>query len=87
MGAGAPSASSKPRVWRCVIGAFQLVVPVQDRHLLLPGAERQLALLRWIDEAIPHESRWRPVFGTLLEAMAGRVRSFGGDPTTIQPSP
>ncbi len=83
----AAAASSKPRAWRRVIGAFQLVVPVQDRHLLLPGAERQLALLRWIDEAIPHESRWRPVFGRYLEVMAGRVTSFGGDPTTIRPSP
>ncbi len=74
-------------MWRRVIGAFQLVVPVQDRHLLLPGAERQLALLRWIDEAIPHESRWHPVFRRYLEVMAGRVTSFGGDPTTIHPSP
>jgi hypothetical protein len=83
----AAAASSKPRAWRRVIGAFQLVVPVQERHLLLPGAERHLGLLRWIDEAIPHESRWRAVFHRYLEAMADRVTSFGGDPTTIKPSP
>jgi hypothetical protein len=83
----AAAASSKPRQWRRVIGAFQLVIPVEEHHLLLPGVERQLALLRWVDEAIPHHSRWHPVFQRYLEVMAERVRSFGGDPTTIEPSP
>ena len=74
--------------WRRVCGAFQLSIPVKARHHdLLAQEERDLAVLRWIAEAIPHHSRWYPVFHRYLEQIAGRVRTFGGDPTRILPSP
>jgi hypothetical protein len=44
-------------------------------------------VLRWIFEAIPHHSRWRPVFRRYWERMAGRMTSFGRHPTLILPSP
>jgi hypothetical protein len=73
--------------WRRVLGAFQLAIPVKTKALLLPREERQLSVLRWIAEAIPHHNRWYPVFERYLEQIGGRVTTFGGDPTQILPSP
>ncbi|MBV8991932.1 MAG: hypothetical protein JO372_25525 [Solirubrobacterales bacterium] len=73
--------------WRRVRGTFQLAIPVKAKELLLVPEERDLSVLRWIAEAIPHHNRWHPVFHRYLEQIAGRVRTFGGDPTQILPSP
>jgi|SRR5215469_4965401 len=55
--------------------------------MLLLSEERTLAVLRWVAEEIPTRSRWYPVFLRYVDIIAGRVRSFGGDPSQIQPSP
>jgi hypothetical protein len=73
--------------WRRVIGAFQFAIPVKDKATLLPLEERQLSVLRWIGDTIPHSSRWYPVFLRYLHKLGGRVRTFGGDPSAILPSP
>ena len=73
--------------WRRVIGAFQLTIQVRQKAALLPPEERWLSVLRWIGEAIPHGNRWFPVFHRYLGIIAGRVKSFGGDPVKIWPSP
>lgn len=73
--------------WRRVLGAFQLTIPVKAKEVLLVTEERDLSVLRWIAQAIPHQSRWYPVFRRYLEQIAGRVIAFGGDPTKILPSP
>jgi hypothetical protein len=73
--------------WRRVLGAFQLNIPVKPHNQLLLPEERDLSVLLWIGEAIPHNSRWSLVFQRYLEGIKGRVRDFGGDPGTIGPSP
>jgi murein tripeptide amidase MpaA len=73
--------------WRRVLGAFQLTIPVKTKEILLVPEQRDLAVLRWIGEAIPNHSRWYPVFHRYLHQIAGRVRTFGGDPAQILPSP
>ena len=73
--------------WRRVLGAFQLVIPVKAKSLLLLAEERNLSVLRWIFEAIPQNSRWYPVFRRYLELIAIRVKVFGGDPLHVLPSP
>jgi hypothetical protein len=73
--------------WRRVLGAFQLTVPVKTKDVLLFKEERDLSVLKWIFKAIPHHNRWYPVFVRYLQQIAGRVRSFGGDPTQVLPSP
>lgn len=73
--------------WRRVLGAFQLSIPVKTKRELLLREERDLSVLRWIAEAIPHSSRWHAVFHRYLSEIAGRVTVFGGDPTQILPSP
>jgi hypothetical protein len=77
-----------PRIgWRRVLGAFQLTIPVKTRQALLLGEERQLSLLRWIEQGVPVNSRWHPAFGRYVDLTAQRVRDFGGDPDQVQPSP
>ncbi len=98
----ATSAEAKPRdvgvtiqaavapkllTWRRIIGMFDLTIPVTTKQDLLAPEERLLAILRWIQLAIPSTSRWFPVFNRYLGQVAGRVAGFGGDPTKIIPSP
>jgi hypothetical protein len=65
-----------------------VTIPVKNKaSSLLLTEEKQLAVLRWIAKAIPHDNRWYPVFRRYLERIAGRVRAFGGDPSRILPSP
>jgi hypothetical protein len=73
--------------WRRVLGAFQLTAPLKPHQTLLVREERHLSVLRWIFEAIPRGSRWYPVFERYIDVIGGRVKTFGGDPTKIQPSP
>jgi len=84
-----PALAAFPAVfsWRRVIGAFQLTIPVRSKPELLPQEERDLSVLRWIGAAIPPSSRWYLVFRRYLDQIAGRVSTFGGDPTQILPSP
>lgn len=72
---------------RTVLGAFQLTIPVATGAALLDGEERRLSVLRHIALAIPADDPWRPIFGRYLRQMAERVRGFGGDPESIEPSP
>lgn len=85
---GSGSAIVPPtRSWRRVSGAFQLSIPAKAKQQILPREERDFSVLRWIGEAIPTVSRWKLVFNRYLEVIAGRVKEFGGDPISIQPSP
>jgi hypothetical protein len=76
-----------PRYWRRVTGAFQLSIPVGDKKIILAREERDFSVLRWIGEAIPRESRWYKTFQFYLQIMAGRVKTFGGNPMQIPPTP
>ena len=73
--------------WRRVLGAFQLTIPVHNKQVLLVGEERNLSVLRWIEKAVPVDSRWHLAFRRYVELVAERVTAFGGDPDQIQPSP
>lgn len=86
-GGSAAVSSAAGIEWRQVFGAFQLAIPVHAKASLLLREERDLSVLLWIGEAIPHHSRWYLVFRRYLELIKGRVKSFGGDPGQILPSP
>lgn len=73
-------------IWRQVAGAFQLTIPVGKKSALLARESNDLAFLRYVARSIPKTSRWYLVFRRYLQIVAGRVRSFGGDPSAIPPS-
>ena len=76
IGRGKPSYSNSPQVgpnitivdtrgfinWRKVFGAFQIVIPISTKELLLNREEQFYSILRWIQTKIPVTSRWYPVF-------------------------
>jgi hypothetical protein len=69
------------------LGAFQMTIPVRPDPEILPTEIRKLAILRYIQQAIPPNSRWQSIFVRYLDQVAARVRGFGGDPTLVEPSP
>ncbi len=101
IGQGKPSYSKPPQVganisvvdkrgfinWRRVFGAFEIVIPISTKELLLNREEHFYSILRWIQTKIPATSRWYPVFLRYVSQIGGRVTGFGGDPNEIKPSP
>ncbi|WIM06096.1 MAG: protein-glutamine glutaminase family protein [Candidatus Nitricoxidivorans perseverans] len=84
--------SSKARVEsrqsdaRHVVGSFQLTIPVRAKAEILPGQQRLLSNLRWIERAIPAGNRWAPVFARYVAQVADRVDALGGDAGLVAPS-
>jgi hypothetical protein len=72
---------------RHIVGSFQLTIPVRDKAEMLPGQERLLSNLRWIERAIPARDRWAGVFGRYVVQIAERVDALGGDASKVAPSP
>lgn len=72
---------------RHILGSFQLTIPVRDKAEMLPGQERLLSNLRWIERAIPARDRWAGVFGRYVMQVADRVDALGGDASKVAPSP
>lgn len=72
--------------WRRVLGTFTMTIDVSTKHALLTTEERRLSLLRWIELAVPVESRWYPVMRRYVDQIAHRVRFMGGDPIEIGPT-
>ncbi len=77
------TSSRKGFLYRRTIGAFGLEIPVSTKALMLPDEERTLSILRHIEQSVPLESKWWPVFRRYVDLHAGRVAGMGGDPTTI----
>jgi hypothetical protein len=75
--------SRKGFLYRRTIGAFGLEIPVSTRAELLPIEERTLSILRHIEQSVPPETSWWPVFRRYVDLYAGRVAGMGGDPTII----
>jgi hypothetical protein len=72
--------------WRRVLGTFAVTIDVATKGALLPGEERLLSILRWMELAVPVESRWYPVFRRYVDQIAYRVRYMGGDPAAVGPT-
>ncbi|NHN76147.1 hypothetical protein HA520_02400 [Azotobacter chroococcum] len=71
---------------RYIIGSFQLTIPVSTKAEMLPGQQRLLSNLRWIERAIPANDRWAPAFGKYVAQVAARVDALGGDASRVAPS-
>jgi len=81
-----PLAEARKPSSRHIVGSFQLTIPVRAKGDILPGQQRLLSNLRWIERAIPSEDRWAPVFGRYVMQVAGRVDGLGGDSKKVAPS-
>lgn len=77
--------TGKPSL-RHIVGSFQLTIPVRTKADMLPGQERLLSNLRWIERAIPSGDRWARVFGKYVAQVAARVDALGGNSNRVAPS-
>lgn len=75
----------KPGVRR-IVGSFQLTIPVRAKDEILPGQQKLLSNLRWIERAIPSADRWAPVFAKYVAQIADRVDALGGNSNKVAPS-
>lgn len=71
---------------RKVLGAFRVRILVEQGDPLLRIQIRNLAVLRYIFEAIPKTDSWRPVFERYIDHLADKVKGLGVDPGMIPPS-
>jgi hypothetical protein len=71
---------------RKVLGAFRMTVAVQTGERLLPKAVRNIAVLKYIHQAIPAGDSWRPVFERYIAQLGDKVKGLGVDPGLIPPS-
>ena len=72
---------------RKVLGAFRLRVAVKLGDPLLSKLVRNLAVLRYIFQAIPQADSWHPVFVRYIDQLANQIKDLGVDPDQIPPSP
>ena len=70
-------------LYRRTIGAFGLEIPVSTKALMLAEEERTLSILRHIEQTVPVETKWWPVFRRYVDVHVGRVAGMGGDPTLV----
>ena len=71
---------------RKVLGAFRVRILVQQGASLLRTQIRNLAVLRYIFQAIAKTDSWRPVFERYIDQLGEKVRGLGVDPGLIPPS-
>ncbi|MDO9323478.1 MAG: M14 family metallopeptidase [Methanoregula sp.] len=72
---------------RRVLGAFRVDVVVKSGEPLLQKLVRNLAVLRYIFQAIPATDSWHPVFGRYLLQLGDQISGLGVDPSLIPASP
>jgi hypothetical protein len=75
------------RGWRRIAGSFQMTIPVHRKEDILPGQQRLLSNLRWIERSIPADDRWSSVFGKYVSQVAERVDALGGESNKVGASP
>lgn len=63
-------------LYRRTIGAFGLEIPVSTKALILPDEERTLSILRHIEQTVPLETKWWPVFRSTSTCMPIALRAW-----------
>ncbi len=81
------AAVTDPRIWRRILGSFQMTILVSTKDVMLAPEERSLSVMRWIQQSIASNDRWFPVIQRYVNQIAARVTALGGNPTTIVASP
>ncbi|HEY5030412.1 MAG TPA: hypothetical protein VIK39_18550, partial [Candidatus Angelobacter sp.] len=71
---------------RKVLGAFRLTIAVKFGDPLLEKLVRNLAVLRYIQQAIPTTDSWHPVFVRYIGQLSDQIKGLGIDPDLIPPS-
>jgi hypothetical protein len=71
---------------RRVLGAFRMTVVVTVGEPLVEKVVRNLAVLQFIQQAIPATDSWSPVFARYIAQFSDKLSGLGIDPGLIGPS-
>ncbi len=71
---------------RRIRGSFQIAIPVSTKAEMLIPEERDLSVMKWVQETIPASSRWYPVFLRYIEQLSNRVTALGGSGKLVPPT-
>jgi hypothetical protein len=73
-------------LWRYVVGAFVVRIPVTTAAKMRIPEEMTLAGMKWRLEHLSPGNRWVPVLKRYIEYLSGRLVAIGGDPGSVPPS-
>jgi hypothetical protein len=73
-------------LWRYVVGAFVVRIPVSTGEKMLIPEEMTLAIMKWRLENLSPGNRWTPVLKRYIEYLSARLDGIGGDAGAVPPS-
>jgi hypothetical protein len=76
----------RPILWRYVVGAFVVRVPVSTGERMRIPEEMTLAIMKWRLHHISPGNRWTPVLKRYIEYISARLNGIGGDADGVPPS-
>lgn len=79
-------AFQRPALWRYVVGAFVVRIPVSTAAKMRIAEEMTLAGMKWRLAHLSPGNRWVPVLKRYIEYLSARLTAIGGDPETVPPS-
>jgi len=74
-------------IWREVVGAFQVSIPVSTKADMVARHLRLLSMFRWRAEHLRTGSYWYQTFMHYLELFSKKVAALGGDINAIPTTP
>ncbi|MFC3195673.1 hypothetical protein ACFODZ_15570 [Marinicella sediminis] len=80
-------ARKKISIWREVVGAFQVSIPVSTKADMVHRHLRLLSMFRWRAEHLKADSYWHATFMRYLELFTRKVAALGGDINAIPTTP
>jgi hypothetical protein len=73
-------------LWRYVVGAFVVRIPVSTGEKMRIPEEMTLAGMKWRLEHLSPGNRWVPVLKRYIDYLSARLTAIGGDPNSVPPS-
>lgn len=73
-------------VYRYVVGAFVVRIPVSTGEAMLVPEQTTLAIMKWRLDHLSPGNRWAPVLKRYIEYLSARLNGIGGDAGAIPPS-
>jgi hypothetical protein len=81
-----PAVEEPAMIWRYVVGAFLIRIPVSTSEQLLVPTGMTLAIMKWRLENLSPGNRWAPVLKRYIEYLSGLYNGVGGDAGSVPPS-
>jgi hypothetical protein len=82
----AAAVAERTVIYRYVVGAFVVRIPVSNAETMLVREQTTLAVMKWRLDNLSPGNRWAPVLKRYIEYCSARLNGIGGDAGAIPPS-